>query len=66
VVGAILDKVVGPDVVGMLRPQPDAGVVGPCRWRGGAYSPRPSPLQLVVEAAHRRTNVPVGSCGVHF
>jgi hypothetical protein len=36
VVGAILDKVVGPDVVGMLRPQPDAGVVGPCRWRGGA------------------------------
>jgi hypothetical protein len=29
IVGAVLDKVVGPDVITVLRPQPDARSVGP-------------------------------------
>jgi hypothetical protein len=26
--GAVLDEIVGPDVIGMLRPQPDARTIG--------------------------------------
>ncbi len=37
--GAVLDEVVGPDVVGPLRPQPDAGAV---------VEPEPALLRLLV------------------
>ena len=39
VVGAVLDEVVGPDVVAVLRPQPDAGAV---------VEPEPAPLRLLL------------------
>ena len=39
VVGAILDEVVGPDMVGMFRPKPDAGVL---------VAPEPAALGLLV------------------
>ena len=39
VMGAVLDEVVGPDMVGMLRPQPDARAV---------VQPQPAPLGLLL------------------
>ena len=39
IVGAVLDKVIGPDMIALLRPQPDARSVG---------QPEPAPLGLLM------------------
>jgi hypothetical protein len=64
IVGAILDEVIAPDMIAVLRPQPDARSVGQpepprlgCLW--GTFSPLAlpdtlDPLVVVVQPAWRR------------
>ena len=55
---AVLDEVVGPHVIGILRPQPDAGAVGqpqstPFRLPAGYFEPLAPPDPLHPAIAHR-------------
>src|SRR5258708_11447492 len=47
IVGAVLDKVVGPDLIALLRPQPDARSLGP---------PQPSSLGFFIRNLHPLTS----------
>jgi hypothetical protein len=64
IVGAVLDQVVGPDMIALLRPQPNARSIGQpelARLGMGTFSPsrrqmRSTRLSLIIQPAWRSSS----------